>query len=537
MKILPTCALLAGLLLPLAASAAPSVTQAMPDAMSVKRETPPAISNEYPTPHLPKYTGKQLLNGIPVYCLESHRVPLAHVIVGFRNGGSKNDPVGKYGLASLAMDMTKQGMAGMNALEYSKAMDLLGADLTPVASWDSVGFTASFMTKYHKEVAELFCKLILQPTFPQHELDRLKKSTIDGFLVARSAPETIAAVEFNRLVYGEDSRYGTLRVGTPRQIASITRDDIVNFYRRTVRPENCFICIGGDINPDVVVAELNKSLGVWKPEEPAPEPLVGTPEPAPQVTPRYVPADLPAEKAKQRVAGIYIVDRPGSSQTVIRAGGPGISAKDPDEITARVMNIILGGSFTSRLNMNLREKNGYTYGVTSGFDRHLDPGAFVVSTNVQTNRTAAAIWEIGNEIFGMHKPVSDEELQRAKNYVAYTFPTLFETGASMTTIMCRIVSYGLDNQYIQKFVPAVLDTTPEEILRVADRTLDISKMKIVLVGDAAKIEEQLKKSNLRAQVLTVDEVMGPALSARTLMAPQAAAKTKAQEAKSEDKEK
>lgn len=515
MRLFTTSILLASLLLPCAASAAPAVNTAAAQKTAVVRTAPPQVTGKAPNQTMPKIVERKLDNGIPVYIAVRKKVPLAHVILVFPGAGSKNDPAGKYGLADFAVSCLDEGAGDRDSLAFAEAVDLLGASISAEAGWDNAAVSASCMSERLPETLDLFTDMVTQPTFPQKELDRLKKEALDGFVNARISPGSLASVAFNRFIFGEDSRYGTLRVGTPQQVASFSRDDVVGYYSDNFRPDKAFICIGGDVDPEKTIQLLNKRLGKWSPcccgegEEEAAQ--AAKPLPAPKYEQRYIPADMPGRTPM--ADRIFIVDRPGAQQAVIRVGCLGVTVKDPDRIAIQAMNTLLGGSFASRLNDNLRERNGYTYGARSGFDFRLDRGAFAASTNVQTDKTIPAVREMLKEIDRMHQPVPEDELQRTLNYMAYTFPSNFETGSYVTSLMTRLIAYDYPKDYVDTYVSNVLNLTPKEIKKAADRTLDVNQMQVIIVGDAKALEPQLKEAGWRAQVLTVDEVMGPKMTA------------------------
>ena len=515
MRLFLTSVLLAGLFLPCAAAAAPANGTA-PAQTAVVRTAPPQVTGRAPDQTMPEIAERKLDNGIPVYIAVRKKVPLAHVILSFPGAGSKNDPAGKYGLAEFAVSCLDEGAGERDSLALAEAVDLLGASIGADAGWDNAGVTASCMSERLPETLDIFADVVMRPTFPQKELDRLKKEALDGFVNARISPGSLASVAFNRFVFGEDSRYGTLRVGTPQQVASFTRDDVLGYYSSNFRPEKAFICVGGDVDPDAVVKILNKRLGKWSPcscgdgEDGSAK--AAQPVPAPKYEERFIPADMPGRVPM--ADRIFIVDRPGAQQAVIRVGCLGVTVKDPDRIAIQAMNTLLGGSFASRLNDNLRERNGYTYGASSGFDFRLDRGAFAASTNVQTDKTIPAVREILKEIDRMHQPASEAELQRTLNYMAYTFPASFESSGYVTSLMTRLIAYDYPKDYVDTYVSNVLKLTPKEIKKAADRTLDVNQMKVIIVGDAKALEPQLKDAGWRAQVLTVDEVMGPKLTAK-----------------------
>ena len=262
----------------------------------------------------------------------------------------------------------------------------------------------------------LMADVVIRPSFPAAELERLRKERLTRLLQARDDPAAIIEIAFPRLVFGDKHRYGTSAGGgTRRSQGDDGRRPARRFTRTYYRPEQSTLLVVGDVTPATVMPLLEAHFGSWKPAG------AGA-----KVTPMPAAAQLTKRQ-------IYIVDKPGAAQSQIRIGWVGVPRSTPDYPTLQVLNTILGGSFTSRLNTNLRETHGYSYGAFSGFEERISPGSFSARAGVQTDKTAEALKEFFNEFAGILKPIPGEELDKAKNYVALGFPAEFESTGDLAS--------------------------------------------------------------------------------------------------------
>jgi len=265
-----------------------------------------------------------------------------------------------------------------------------------------------------------------------------------------------------------------------------------SFYAAIYRPDNAALLVVGDVTADKALPLLESNFGAWKPPAGA--------KPA-QMLPR---ADEPA--ARQ----IYLVDKPAAPQSQIRIGWIGVPRATPDYFPIQVMNTILGGSFSSRLNMNLREQHGYTYGASSGFDMRASAGPFTASAGVQTDKTSESLTEFFNELNGILKPVPAEELSRAKNYIALRYPGGFETTGDISRRLEDALVYHLPDDYFSSYVQKIQAVTAADVQRIAQKYIAPGRFAVVVVGDEKTIEPRIQSLNLGPiKKLTVDDVFGP----------------------------
>jgi predicted Zn-dependent peptidase len=280
--------------------------------------------------------------------------------------------------------------------------------------------------------------------------------------------------------------------GTAETIKAFTTADLRTQYTAAFRPSNSALLVVGDIVPDKTMALLETGFGGWRSQAAA--------------TAVKQPAVEPPAKRE-----IYIVDKPGAPQTQIRIGSIGVPRSTPDYFPLQVMNTILGGSFSSRLNMNLREKHGYTYGASSGFDMRAEAGPFAAAAGVQTDKTSEALKEFFNELNGILEAVPADELARAKNYVSLRFPSGFEATSDISRRLEEVLIYHLPDDYFSKYVQNIEAVTAADVQRVARKYIQPGRVAVVVVGDRKVIEPGIRALNLgEIKTLGIDDVFGPA---------------------------
>jgi predicted Zn-dependent peptidase len=465
------------------AAAATAVSAQAPD-----RSKPPA-TGPAPTLKLPAIQKRALSNGLPVWIVELHKVPVAQInlVVG---GGSADDPPGKYGVASLMAMMLEEGAGSRSSLEIADAIDFLGADLSAGSGIDSTGVRLHVPVARLADALPIMADVALRPTFPKDELERLRQQRLTSLIQARDDASTIASLAFSRVLYGSEHRFGTATMGTAGTIKTFTQDDLRAFYSSVFRPANATLIVVGDVVPDRVLPLLESSFGGWKASGAA----------------ARVALPPTAEPSRRTV---YLVDKPNAPQSQIRIGWIGVPRATPDYFPIQVLNTILGGAFSSRLNLNLREKHGYTYGASSSFDMRVAAGPFLAAAGVQTDKTPESLSEFFNELNGMLKPVPAAELARAKNYVALRFPGGFETTGDISRRLEDALVYKLPDDYFSKYVQNIQAVTAADVQRAAQKYIAPDRFAVVVVGDKKTIEPGIQALNLGTiKEVTVDEVFG-----------------------------
>ncbi|KAA3620363.1 MAG: insulinase family protein [Calditrichaeota bacterium] len=438
--------------------------------------------------NLPPLQQFVLKNGIQVYLMEKHNVPLVQVNLHI-GCGSVNDPADKLGLASLTMDLLNEGAAGKDALALSDAIDFLGANLSTSAGLHSSEVSLNTPVSKMGAALALMADVTLRPDFPENELKRIVKQRLNGLVQNHDQPGTIATHMFNKTIFGETHPYGRSTSGDEKSLRSVKINDLTDFYKNNLIANNAVFIVVGDVTQKQLLPLLEKNFSAWK---------KGT------LNKVEVPT---AQQVEKRT--IFLVDKPGSAQSVLRIGHVGVKRKTADYFALRVMNTILGGSFAARLNSNLREDKGYTYGAGSQWDYRPTEGRFLAYSNVQTDVTDKAIVEFMKEFKSIHQPIPADELQRGKNYDALGYPGNFETNAAIAGAIHNMIFYGLPADYFNVYVENILKVPAMDVAKVAQKYVLPEQMAIVIVGDREKIEPGLKALNLgEIKHFSIEDVLG-----------------------------
>jgi zinc protease len=453
------------------------------------RSEPPELGPP-PALKLPPVHRLRLDNGARILLLEKRNVPLVQVNLVVRTGYSA-DPEGLTGLANMTADMMDEGAAGRDALQLADEIDFLGAQLSVQAA--SHHSTVSLHTPRSRLDAalRLMADVALRPDFPEEELERKRLERLNQLLAARDEARAVASVIFDRTLYGPNHPYGRTAMGDEASIRAVGVEDLRRFHRTYFRPNNAFFVVVGDVSMGEIRPTLEALFGDW---ERGNIPVAAWPE---------------VHQVEQRE--IYLVDKPGAAQSEIRIGRIGVPRLTEDYYALVVMNTVLGGSFTSRLNSNLREEHGYTYGARSFFDFATLPGPFQAGAAVQTAVTDGALTEFMKELNGILEPVPEEELARARNYVALRYPSRFQTVAGIAGQLTELELYGLGENYFNEYVERILAVTQADVQRVAREYIVPDKMAIIVVGDREAIEESVRALDLGPlHNLSIEDVLGPA---------------------------
>jgi predicted Zn-dependent peptidase len=460
------------------------------NAQAPDRSRPPQ-SGPPPTVKLPAIQKRALSNRLPVWIVERHGVPVVHVnLIVLR--GTGDDPPGKFGIASLTASLLTEGAGMRSALEVADAVDFLGADLDASTSSDASAVRLNVPVARLGDALSIMADVVMRPTFPQAELNRQKAERLTNIIQARDDPASIDQLGYARVLYGTSLRYGTAQAGTAQNIQAFTVDDVRSFYRAAYQPDNAALIVVGDVTPDSVMPMLETNFGKWQ----------GTGVTAPHVT--FTPPPLPATRQ------VYLIDKPGAPQSQVRIGWVGVARSTPDYFPIAVMNTALGGAFSSRLNLNLREKHGYTYGAQSQFDMRLGAGPFVAFAGIQTDKTAEALKEFFVELNGIRQPLPADELTRAKHYISLRYPLGFETTGDIAQRLEQALVYHFPDDYFATYVPKIEAVTAAEVQRVAQKYIVPDKFAVVIAGDRAAIEPGIRALNLGPiKIMTIDEVFGP----------------------------
>jgi zinc protease len=433
---------------------------------------------------VPEPQSFQLPNGLTVIALpQTGGVPVVSANLVLRSGSDAN-PLDKPGLASFTADLIDQGTTTRNAMQLAEEVAQIGASLNAGTSRDATTVSTSSLSRNFPAALALVADVALRPNFPAEEVERVRATRLAELVEQRGNPVQIVGNVTGKALYGTH-QYGFSETGTVESNKQLTRDDLQAFWRQHFVPGNAALVVTGAIS----VPELRKlaetAFGAWPRGAVAPATL-GVPAAAP---PRLV-----------------IVDRPGSPQTQLRVATFGIPRSSPDYVPVRVMNTILGGMFASRINMNLREEHGYTYGANSQFVYWRSGGPFSVATGVRTDVTAPAVHEVMIELKKMIETrVTPEELTLAKDAITLQLPALFETSDRTTTSLSTLFTHGLPLNYYSNLSEQISVVDAQAVQEAAKKYLVPDKFMVVAVGDRSKIGDLLEKElGTAAEIRDVD---------------------------------
>jgi zinc protease len=417
----------------------------------------------------------ELDNGLPVLFARTDGLPVASLSVIARAGGTQ-EPEDRTGLASLTSDLLESGAGTRSGTEIAEAMEGLGIQMSVGSSWDVSHVDLTGLGTRLAGGAEIAADMVRHPTFPPEEVERLRQEHLAAVLQRRADPRGLANEMASRFIFAPDAPFSRPLGGTTESLPRIGREDIVAHHRDRYVPGRAAIIVVGAITRQEAT-DLVSGFGRWE--------GVSSGSPTVAANPRF--------DARR----VFIVDRPGWVQSEIRVGHVGVARAAPDYFPILVMNTIPGGAFTSRLNLSLREKHGYTYGVSSAFAMRFDPGPFLVATAVQTEVTAGAVREIFAELEGMReRRVTDEELRDARNYQAGVFPLTLQTTSGIASRLAEIHLYGLPDDYFERYPREILNVHADQVLNAARDHLSPDRAVVVIAGDAEKIRSEIEGLDL-----------------------------------------
>lgn len=424
----------------------------------------PAAPRDY---HFPRFTRHRLPNGLQVVVAPVHKLPVVTVLAVIE-GGAVNEPVDREGVAQLTARALAEGRAGDDAMELADRFELLGAAFDANADWDVTVARVTTTTAQLPAAVELFGEVLTAPSFPEREIERLKAERLSDLLQRRMEPRGLADDMFARVLYDGGSRYARADDGEAETVGSVTRDDVVGFWRDHYRPGGTTVVVAGDVTTEEALRLVDGALGAWRGESAAPARA----------------SDQPARLTR----AVHLVHKPDAAQTEIRIGHVGLPRLNADYFAVTVMNALLGGLFNSRINLNLREAHGYTYGAHSYFDWRRGAGPFVVSTAVASEVTHLAAQEALGELarFG-DAPPEARELALAVDYLDGVFPIRYETTSAIAGALAGLVSYGLPEDYYDSYRGHVRGVTPDAVQQAARRHLQLDRLQLVVVGNAEVI--------------------------------------------------
>lgn len=422
----------------------------------------------------PKIVESKLKNGVRVLLVERHQLPIVAFQIVVDRGADQLSP----GAGAFLGAMLLQGTTSRSALEISDTLGKLGAQYGSWGALDSVGVNAKVLASGFPETLAILADCIKSPAFAKDEVERERSKRLTSIAQQKDSPQTILRNAINELLYPQNHPYHAPLLGDEPSVKKLTPEDLARFHKLLIQPDDLTVAIAGDITQEAALAEVEKNFAAWTGAAAKSTPVVEPPE------------------AKD-FAGVVVIDRPGATQSHMSASLVGVPRSNKDFAAILVMNTILGGQFSSRLNLNLREKHAYTYGAGSGFDMRHGAGPFTAGGAIVREKTTPAAEEIFAEMQRIKEAlVSEEELADAKTNLIRKLPASFETVSDVASSVAYLAIYGLPLDEYEHRTEAYNAVTREDVLRVAKTYLRADRVRLVIVGDADVIEKDLNKLKL-----------------------------------------
>jgi len=454
------------------AEATPRVPKAGPDWSAMPGPT------EAPSWRPPAHVRKTLSNGMKVWIVPWKTLPIAEAILQIPVG-TADDPTGKSGLATLTASLLDKGTKTKSDTDFAEELEALGVRLNAGSGPDSTVLSLSVLSRNLAPALGLVGEVLTSPRFDPVDFGRERKLQLDALGQGPDSPGWIAQRAFRAVLFGAGHPYANPGIGFDATVKGLTLDDVRGFHARFAADRSHLIVVG-DVDPEALVATLESTLGAWKTTgpEPAPRPPVGA-KPAPGV--------------------VYLADKPGAVQSVIAVGRPWVGRADPRYFATVIGNHVVGDDFLSRLNANLREKNGYSYGCSSNFGYRRTGSTWQVGSNVRADVTAEALKEILAELDGLAKdrPLTDPEIATARDAEARSFPESFQDPATIAGVFSSIAQFGLPDDYLDTVLKNLAETPNDPIRRAMNDVVAPDRRTILVVGDAASIVPKLKAAGVR----------------------------------------
>ncbi len=426
--------------------------------------------------HFPAFERRRLTGGVELITAPVSKLPLVS-IVALVDAGAMRDPGGREGLAVLTAKLLLEGTRHRDGGALVDAFEQLGATVDVSANWDSASVQLTVLRGNAKAALRLLSEVLREPAFQERDIARLKAERQAERMQLRTEPRELADESFEHFLYASSSRYHVSDGGSTRSIAAVTDDDVRKFYRSQYVPARTSLIMVGDVSHDEASAMTEAVFAGWD----------GRPGETPA-------AAQPASAGGRRVQIVAKADAP---QSELRIGHVGVSRNHPDYFPLVVLNAVLGGLFSSRINLNLRERHGYAYGARSAFEWRRGTGPFVVSTAVESGVSADATREVVAEIEAIRQaPITGEELSLATSFLEGVFPIRFETTTAIANALAALVTYEYPTDYFDSYRRKIAAVSAEDVLRSAVEHLHPERLLVLAVGDPAVIEGPLRKLGL-----------------------------------------
>ena len=453
--------------------------------MTINRTKKPAEKGQIDF-SLPEIKRFELKNGLETIFVEKNNLPIIQLLL-FVNDGSKSDPENKKGLAFLTSLLIDEGAGNLDALALDNEIELLGSILRCSTNQDSSTVSILTLSENFDKSLELFSLVITKPLFNEDDFNREKKKQLTKIIQLQDDPEYIANSAFRKILF-KNTPYQSPVIGYYDDVEKIILDDVKDFYRKTFTVKNSTLIVVGNITQAELQKKLNDKLGNWKNES-------------------EYEIELPEIKKPERAT--YFVHKEGSAQSELRIGTISTGRKSPDFYSKTLMNSILGGQFSSRINLNLREDKGFTYGAHSSFNFNQKAGSFVVSTGVESEHTAESVNEIFKEFNGIKRKILPEELEFSKSYLIKRYPSMFETYSQVAGNLSMLPLYDLPDNYFNTYIDKLKFVSLKEVLDAAKSTLTEENIVTVIVGDEKIVEKQFSDYPEKIIKLNSTDVLSP----------------------------
>jgi predicted Zn-dependent peptidase len=449
-------------------------------AENFRRNMPPPLAPR--ALNIPDAVQTRLANGLELAMIEDKRLPIISFRVAFRSGDA-HDPSHLPGLTDMMTHLVSEGTDTRTSRQIAEEIERLGATLSIGSASDFTTVATSSLSIYAGEILNLIADVTLRSTFPQGEVDLARENTKQLLIQQRAQPGFLASERMAKVMFGNHP-YSVISP-TEEMLDALTRDDLLSFRRSMFIPNNGVLLVVGDFDSESLTAQIEDLFAQW-PQGPIPQLS------SPALPPR-------SERT------IYLVDRPGSAQSNIVIVNEAITRTSPDYFPLLLMHTILGANASSRLFMNLREHKGYTYGAYSNLDARKLAGTFRATAEVRTAVTGASLHEFFYELDRIrNEAVSQEEITNAKSYLTGVFPIRIETQDGLIDQLVNNKMFGLPDDYLRTYRERVSAVTTDEILAVAEKYVTPDSAAIVIVGDAAEINEQIKPYSEKIEVYDTD---------------------------------
>jgi predicted Zn-dependent peptidase len=459
------------------------LTGVLPFAQSTLDRSKAPAPGAQPVLRVPAWTRSTLANGAGLVVSEKHDLPLVSFTMTFSGGYNQADPVARRGLADMTASMMSEGTKTRNGDALAAALQLLGTTVTIRIAGETGTIAFQCIASKFPATLDIVADMLVNPSFPPEALERVRAQRLVALTQARDQPGAIAARVFPRLVYGDSHPYG--QNVTEATLKAITRDDVVAFHRGYFRPGQALVTVVGDVNAPAAKTTIEKALMTW---------------PRGGEKPTFHYPAVPASRATT----IYLADKPGAAQSTFAIGTTGPPRNTPDYYALQVMNTMLGGMFQSRLNANIREEKGYSYGVGSSFAYGKGPGAFRAGGDIVAAKSDAALIEFMKELRGIRgeRPITDEELSTAKDALTQRLPATFASAQSINAAIVSLWTQGLPDDYYRQYTARIAAVQRDDVVRVARQYVDVDHLVIVIVGDRSTIEGPLRATQVAPITMT-----------------------------------